>query len=170
MKPSFPVGRILKQIGLYISVFSLSSKRTGESYGSGSTSNHTWIGSTHTRGQYAYPRVQAWTYVDSKSLCRTLSTIEPRRTSNFVCHCTNFLSKRMIRVDESDRRSILLIEQKYHFRQHRPDKQNQCLTGANCCGATINGQTRFKAFTRIDKFNSRISFVTLATNFSILIS
>lgn len=142
MKPSFPVGRILKQVEFYIFVFSLSSKRTGESYGSGSTSNHTWM-ATHTRGQHAYPRVQAWTYVDSKSLCRTLSTIEPRRTSNFVCHRTNFPSKRMIRVDESDRRSIRSFSRNKNIIPHRPDKQDYCRTNA-----TINGETRSKAFTR----------------------
>lgn len=59
--------------------------------------------------RYAHERpacVHAWAYIDSESLCHTLSTIEPRRTSNFVCHCTNFPSKRIIRVDRSGRRSI----------------------------------------------------------------
>lgn len=110
--------------------------RTGDSYGR----NHTWIGATHTSVR---------TSVDSKSFCNTRSTIEPRRTSNFVCYRTNFPSKRMIRVSGSSRRSIRFFSRNNNIIPSRYDKQGHCRS------ATIDGETR--SFVRLGKFNFRFS-------------
>jgi len=104
---------------LYFCIFAL--VRMGESR----INEQSYLNRRHAHETRAYSHVQAWTHVDSKSLCRTLSTIEPRRTSNFICHRTNFPSKRIIRVEESGRKSIHFFSRNKNIILFH-DKQDHC--------------------------------------------
>lgn len=107
----------------------------------------------HERSACVSTRVQAWTHVDSKSLCHTLSTIEPRRTSNFVCYRTNFPSKRIIRVSGLGRKSIRFFSQNKNIIPCRPDKQG------HCASVTTQAEKYLLRLSRdFDKFNFRISY------------
>lgn len=111
---TFLAGRVghpgIGAVGLSIFPLSL---RPCERESRGSADNHTWMDAARTwETRRAYPR---WTRVDSKSLCRAASTIEPRRASNFVCYRANFDPRTyrwFAREDQTDKIAALFLAEK----------------------------------------------------------